>query len=150
MPKSQRSSHASETCRVEWRPSRLLAAALPALGAMGAFAACASEMPRAAAVPLAATCLLHGAWAALRSMQASSRTLVWNGHAGTATLDGVLLAMPRLHWRGPIAILCWRADSWRGGRLVWWPDTLPASRRRELKLAAGEAGGAPSANSVAP
>lgn len=150
MSKSHRSSHASETCRLEWRPSRLLAAALVSLGLLAAVAIAASEMPARAAWLLAAACLLQGASGAWRSLQAPAQVLVWNGHAGVVMLDGAVLAAPGLSWRGPIAILSWRAADARMRRLVWWPDTLPGPRRRELRLAAGEGTATGSQTSMAP
>jgi len=138
MPESHRSSHASEICRLEWRPSRLQAVAIVLLGLLAAVAVVASEMPAHAAWLLAAACLLQGTSGAWRSLQAPARSLVWNGHAGVVVLDGAVLAAPGLSWRGPIAILRWRDPNARPRTLVWWPDTLPASRRRELRLAAGE------------
>lgn len=150
MSESHRSSHVSEICRLEWRPSRLLAAALVLLGLLTAVAVAASEMPTRAALLLAAACLLQGASGAWRSLQLPPRILVWNGHAGVVTLDGTALAAPGLSWRGPIAILSWRDPDARACRLVWWPDTLPAPRRRELRLAAGEGAVPASPASMAP
>lgn len=150
MTASHRWSHASETCRLEWRPSRLLAAALVLLGLLAAGAAVVSEMPARAAWLLAAACLLHGISNAWRSLQPPAQMLVWNGRSGVVTLDGTVLAVPSLSWRGPIAVLRWRGPDARARTLVWWPDTLPAPRRRELRLAAGEGAAAAAPGSMAP
>jgi toxin CptA len=53
-----------------------------------------------------------------------------------ATLDGQPIDNVRLQWRGPLAFLFWRDRQGRPQRLSWWPDTLPAASRRELRLAA--------------
>ncbi len=36
--------------------------------------------------------------------------------------------------RGPLLVLRWRKGK-RRGQLLFWPDTLPRARRRELRLA---------------
>ncbi|ASR44565.1 hypothetical protein BEN78_15565 [Xanthomonas citri pv. mangiferaeindicae] len=54
---------------------------------------------------------------------------------GQVLLDGRRLEAPCLHWRGPIVRLSWR-EGRHTHRLLWWPDTLPAPQRRELRLAA--------------
>ncbi|MDQ3617279.1 MAG: hypothetical protein M3374_00895, partial [Pseudomonadota bacterium] len=40
-----------------------------------------------------------------------------------------------VHWRGPLAFARWRDSQGARQWLVWWPDTLPAGPRRELRLA---------------
>jgi toxin CptA len=45
------------------------------------------------------------------------------------------MASLRVRWRGPLAFLRWRDPDGRARRLVFWPDTLPAAARGELKLA---------------
>lgn len=141
MSKSHRSSHASETCRLEWRPSRLLAGALVLLGVLAAASVLASEVPAPVAWPLAMAAVLHGTRMAGLHLRTAGRELVWNGHAELVRLDGVAVARPRLLWRGPVAVLSWQPSDGRRQRLAWWPDTLPAARRRELRLAAGQGDG---------
>lgn len=141
MPKSHRSSHASEICRLDWRPSRLLAGGLAVIGLLAAFAAIASEMPQLAAWPLACAAALQGLRLALLESRRPVAALVWNGHTEVVTIDGIAVADPALRWRGPIACLRYRDAQGGWQRLIWWPDTLPARRRRELRLAA--AGPAP-------
>lgn len=136
MAKSHRSSHASEICRLEWRPSRLLAGGLAALGLLAAFAAIASELPRSAAWLLACAATLHGMRAAMDELRRPVAELVWNGHADVVSVDGVAVAGASLRWRGAIACLRYRDAQGGRQRLIWWPDTLPARRRRELRLAA--------------
>ena len=148
MPESPNSSHASAACRpraegaagrIEWRPSRLLAAFLALLGALAAGAVLASEMPRMAAWCLAAAALVHGLRLAMRERARAPVGVAWGGRAGTVSVDGVPVQGAQLHWRGPLAFLRWRdAEGWR--RLAFWPDVLDASQRRTLRLAAGPGG----------
>lgn len=150
MSKSHRSSHASEICRLEWRPSRLLGAALVLIGLLAAFAVLASEMPRNAAWPVALAAVLQGCWLARREQGRAAIAVAWDGHAGVVSIDGRAVADARLRWRGPLAFLRYRDEGGSARRLAWWPDTLPARQRRELRLAAGNAEAAPAATSVAP
>jgi toxin CptA len=41
----------------------------------------------------------------------------------------------RVEWRGSLAFLRWRGPDGRIRRLVFWPDILPSTSRRELRLA---------------
>jgi toxin CptA len=66
------------------------------------------------------------------------------------TLDGEPLEYVQLQWRGPLAFLRWRASHGGGGHLDWWPDTLPAVQRRELRLAVERRPDALQAASMAP
>ncbi len=138
MANSPTSSSVSAPCRLEWRPSRLLAGALVLLGAAAVLAVLASEMPRGLAWPLGVAAGLWG----LRLARDETRRPVqhWVFPAdGRVTVDGVRVREPVLVWRGPLAILRWRDGQGRRHGLGWWPDTLPAAARRELRLAAGMA-----------
>ncbi|WP_417473508.1 hypothetical protein [Luteimonas mephitis] len=160
MPHSTHSSSASAHfrphaeaagCRLERRASPLLAALLSLLAIAAAFAVLASEMPAVAAWPLALAALAHGAWLAWRETRVAPGEFVIPGVAGTrVTVDGKPVEDLSVRWRGPIAFLRWRdADGvWR--RHVFFPDTLPAARRRELRLAAPGPAPARGAASVAP
>lgn len=150
MTNSLRSSHASETCRLEWRPSRLLQASLIAMGCLGAIATLASGLPPTAGGLLAAASLLGGYLAAVREGRAPARTLVWDGHASVVRVDGVAVAEPALAWRGALAAVSWRDATGRRQRLLFWPDVLDARRRRELRLAAGPVSASPRKPSMAP
>lgn len=118
------------------------------LAAAAAFAVLASEMPRPAAWPLALVALGHGAWLALREARKQTGELVIAGD-DRAMVDGRPVRELSVRWRGSIAFLQWRGDTGRR-RHVFLPDTLPAARRRELRLAAPVAGPARRAASVAP
>lgn len=135
MTPSARWSNASASCRIEWRPSRLLACALCLLGVLGALSALASEMPGALAWPVAAAALAWALSLARAEVVRPARVLTWPA-TGAPLLDGVPLQTVRLRWRGPLAFLHWRSEDGRTGRLAWWPDTLDPAARRELRLAA--------------
>ena len=135
MRNSRRWSNASAPCRLDWRPSRLLAGVLIALGMLGAVSVLMSALPASAAWLLAAASLIEGARLARRELASPPRTLLWPIGA-TPSLDREPMHDPQLHWRGPLAFLAWRDGSGRRRRLVWWPDTLDAAGRRELRLAA--------------
>ena len=140
---------ASAPCRIDWRPSRALAAALILLSLAAPAAVLASEMPRAAAWLLSAAALVHGAWLAARDWRRPPRRLLFTGD-GRLLVDGEEAAAPCLRWRGPLAFLSWRDGAGRVQRLAWWPDTLPPSRRRALRLAFARLPAAPYTPSVAP
>ena len=138
MPNSFHSSSSSATCRIEWRPSRWLLAALALIAILAVFSILASEMPRPAAWPLAVLALGYGAWEIRREARKPVRELVFPGdHAAPVRIDGKPVEGVHVHWRGPLAFVRWREPDGRAGRLSFWPDTLPPARRRELRLAAG-------------
>ena len=137
MTRSHRLSNAYVSCRLEWRPSRWVIGALLALGMLAAFSVLVSAMPRWAAWPLSALALAYGVWQARREWQLPGRELFFPGNDLPVTLDGQPIDKVQLQWRGPMAFLLWRDRQGRPQRLSWWPDTLPAASRRELRLAAG-------------
>ncbi len=141
MPHSNRWSSTSAPCRIEWRPSRWLAGALLVIAALAAFSIMASEMPRPLAWPMAALVLAWGGWRARRELRHPRHEWVFPGNDAPVLLDGEPVEAVQVQWRGPLAFVSWRERNGRIGRLAWWPDTLPAARRRELRLAAlpGEA-----------
>jgi toxin CptA len=109
-----------------------------------------SEMPRMAAWPLATVACAYGLWLARREARKPARQLLWPAADAPVVLDGEPLQQAELHWRGPLAFLRWRGHGGRGGRLGWWPDTLPPAQRRELRLAARARAAAQPAASMAP
>ena len=54
-----------------------------------------------------------------------------------------------VEWRGALAFLRWRDAAGRTQRRGFWPDTLPAGKRRELRLAAPARPGAPELSGMA-
>ena len=92
--------------------------------------------------PLAVAAAAWGLDACRREAGRAPRRLVLapasgsgGGAAGQDSLDGRPLARCELAWRGPLAFVHLVYRDGRHQRLVWWPDTLPAQRRRELRLA---------------
>ena len=107
------------------------------LGILAALSILVSEMPRLAAWPLALSALVFGLWWAWRESRSPAREFFFPGNDLSVTLDGVPIESVEVQWRGPMAFICWQERHGRRRRLSWWPDTLPAARRRELRLAAG-------------
>lgn len=137
MTHSLHSSNASVSCRLEWRPSRWVTGALSLLGILAAFSILASEMPRLAAWPLALSALGFGLWQAWRESKSPAREFFFPGNDLPVLLDGVPIDSVEVQWRGLLAFVRWQGRDGRSRYLSWWPDTLPAARRRELRLAAG-------------
>jgi len=147
MPNSTRSSAASArslppdrnafhgTARIDWRPSRWLGAAIALLGVSASCALLASDLPARIAWPAAVCAWAYGAWLLWREHSRSPRTFVFRAGA-TPLVDAEAAADFRLHWRGPLAFARWRDGRGRWQHCAWWPDMLPAPRRRELRLAA--------------
>ena len=150
MPQSIRSSSTSAPCRLEWRASRWVTGMLLALGLLSACAVLASEMPRAMAWPLAVAMAGYGGWLARRERLRPPRHLVWPVNDLPVTLDGEPLQQVLLQWRGPLAFLRWTTRDGCSGHLGWWPDTLSAMQRRELRLAAQRRPPAQSTATMAP
>ena len=149
MSTSHRSSSASATCHLEWRPSRLIAAWLLALAVLAPLSLLYSNLPRIAAwllVPVWCAATLH-AWHRYRNMP-SLRLQV--RAEGPLEVDGVLIPDWRLRWRGPLAFITWRDAAGRRGAVSFWPDTLPADARRELRLATPANVGTSSTAGMAP
>ena len=117
------------------------------LAVLAPLAVLACELAAAVAWPLALLGAGHGAWLVWRERRRPARQLLlaplcdWQArqHAGpgqAGSLDGQPLQGWRVRWRGPLAFLDLIEAGGQCHRLVWWPDTLPRPRRRELRLAA--------------
>lgn len=136
-------------CRLHWRPSRMKAALLLLIGALSVVALAASDLPAAVAWPGAFAAISHALRLAWRGLHAPRASVVLDAEAGTATVDGVAVGDVRLQWRGSLAWLRFRDATGRDRVLDWWPDTLPARARRELRLAAPVEQASPKATSMA-
>lgn len=134
--------------RLAWYPSRLLRYMIAAIGVCACFALWLSELPLPAAAVASPLVLAAATWRILRLAREPARELVIDT-AGHAHLDGTRLDAAALEWRGPIAVLRWKAGR-RARCLIWWPDTLPRDARRELHLAAPALLTRPAADSMAP
>lgn len=106
-----------------------------ALAAMAPFAVLVSDMPRAAAWPLAVIALSAGVFSAWRERRQPIHAVVIDA-AGVASVDGIAVERLQVDWRGPLAFVSWRDRDGRTFRRSLWPDTLNAAGRRELRLAA--------------
>jgi len=94
-----------------------------------------SDLPRGAAWPLALAAM---GWAAFDANRYRQRPrvalLIPTGH-GQAQCNEVVIENLRVDWRGPLAFLSWRVAGGPLQRASFWPDTLDAASRRELRLA---------------
>ncbi|WP_144898196.1 hypothetical protein [Luteimonas cucumeris] len=150
MSRSPRSSNASVSCRLEWRPSRWLVGAILLLGVLAMLSVLVSEMPRAWAWPLALLALGHATRSARNEARKPTQAWCWPGNDRPPTVDGDIANDLVITWRGPWAFVRWRDTRGRIRRQSWWPDTLPPARRRELRLAAAAAQTSPYGPSMAP
>jgi len=148
-PPSTRWSSASVPCRIDWRPSRWLLAALLLMALAAPLAVLASGVPRLAAWPLALAAAGQGLWLARREARRPRRSLLFTAD-GRLLVDEAEAHAVDLQWRGPLAFLAWQDADGRRARLAWWPDTLPARWRRELRLAASRLRDPAHTPSVAP
>ncbi|MGH8079046.1 MAG: hypothetical protein ACREP7_00635 [Lysobacter sp.] len=135
-------------CRLQWRPSHLLCAALIALGLMAACSVVATELPLPVSLPLAGVALTWAVRSARREARRPALAMVIA--AGRASLAGVPIRDLRLHWRGWLARLEFCGPDGRRQRLLWWPDRLDAAGRRELRLAVAVIDPAGDPRSMAP
>ena len=135
MPNSPHSSSASAGFRSDWKPSAILCAALILLGLCAGLSLLASDLPRGFAWPAALVAAGWGAWIARCESCRTPIGIRWRAD-GILLVEGERVDAAELHWRGPLAFLSWRDVAGRRRRLAWWPDTLPATARRELRLAA--------------
>lgn len=120
------------------------------LGALGACSLLASDLAPVVARPAAGMALVWGLCLARRETRKPRRQLVWPGGEAAVTLDGQSLRDAEIRWRGTLAFLRWRDGDGRLRHLSWWPDTLTAAARRELRLAASARTPARSPQSMAP
>ena len=97
----------------------------------------ASDLPRLTAWPLAMAALTAGAWSMAREMRRPACDIVIEAD-GRAIVDGQPVEAFAVAWRGPLAFLRWRDVEGCPQHRSFWPDTLPARQRRELRLAARE------------
>ncbi|MBW8311897.1 MAG: hypothetical protein K0M64_07645 [Rhizobium sp.] len=132
------SSSASSTCRIDWRPSRWLPRVLRLIGLLAGLSLLLSALPASLRSPLAALAAAEG-WRLARrerrrpplSLSATGAILrIMNGGE-----EGPVLHAPRLREQGPLTLLCATLPGGRRLRLAWWPDTLDAAGRRQLRLA---------------
>lgn len=122
---------------------------LVVLTVLAAFSAFASDLPLAAAWPLSVVAVGHGLRLVLRESRQRPRSVVISDDGAAVNIDGLKVEGFTVQWRGPLAFARWRDRQGLVHRLAWWPDTLPRSARRELRLAAPAASNASNAHSMA-
>jgi toxin CptA len=128
-----RSSNASAPCRIDWRPSRWVTAALWSLAVLAPLSLWASDLPDMLAWPLALCVAGGAAWSALRHQRAVPMAIVVPAE-GEVTVAGQVVEDFDVSWRGALAFLSWRDGAGRDHRLALWPDVLDPATRRELRL----------------
>jgi toxin CptA len=128
-----RSSNASAPCRIDWRPSRWVTAALWSLAVLAPLSLWASDLPGMLAWPLALCVAGGAAWSALRHQRAVPMAIVVPAE-GEVTVAGQAVEDFDVSWRGALAFLSWRDGAGRDHRLALWPDVLDPATRRELRL----------------
>lgn len=128
-----RSSNASAPCRIDWRPSRWVTAALWSLAVLAPLSLGASDLPGVLAWPLALCTAGGAAWSALRHRRTAPLSIVVPAE-GEVTVAGQAVEDFVVTWRGALAFLSWRDGAGRVRRLALWPDVLDPATRRELRL----------------
>ena len=141
-------SQTSANCRLEWRPSAWPPLLLRLLGAAGAFSLVVSGLPRMVIWPGALLALGYGLVASRR--QADQPWIELELDDETVQIDDEPVERFRVFWRGPLVFARWRDCEGRTQRIVWWPDTLDPTARRELRLALPREPTARGRHSVAP
>lgn len=133
------SSNASSPCRIEWRPSRWLMAALVLLGLLAAVSVSFSGLPDGLRWPALLLCPAWCAMVVAREWRRPRAILCLPAGEGACSLDVAGVSLPlaslAIARRGPLLqVTCLDGE---GGthRLLWWPDTLNAQQRRALVLA---------------
>ena len=134
MSTSHRLSSASATCRLEWRPSKLIVAWLAFLAVLSPVSWLYSALPRGLAWPLAVLAALYALRAAQRYRITPMQMLLVAAE-GPLWVDGLPFEHWRLRWRGPLAFVSWKNEKGRACAVSFWPDTLSTAQRRELRLA---------------
>jgi toxin CptA len=133
----------SPSCRIDWRPSRLLCVALAGLGALAAIAVAGSDAPLAWKAAAAVLALLRGLQLARREWNQPPCALSFGLEGGDAMIHqpGGEESMRdvRLALRGVLVELRWRDPRGRARSLRWAADTLDPAGRRALRLRFGGA-----------
>jgi len=132
-----RLSTPSASCRLDWRPSRQERMCLWLLTSLAAFSLLHCDLPAALAWPAAAVTAIVGIWRLRRSARRRGCECLIAHDLAACRLDGQPVSRLELRWRGPLLFVRWKHPAQRRWQhLVFWPDTLPAAQRRELRLAA--------------
>jgi len=137
MPNLPHWSKSSATCRLEWRPSRQERASLAVLALLAALSLLQCDLPAVWAWPAAVTAIGFGGLRLRQSRRRPTHEFLIAPDLSACRLDGQPLSQLDLRWRGPLLFVRWKRPTQRRWRhIVFWPDILPASKRRELRLLA--------------
>jgi len=118
-----------------WQPSRWQLAAHIFLAVLAALALLNCALPRPWAVPLAVSVLLMGLLQAWNQWRKPAQKILIPLPPACPCIDQQPLQSMMFIERGPLSILRWKANNAARGQLLFWPDTLPATQRRALRLA---------------
>ena len=133
------SSDAFSPCRLEWRCSRWLPAALCVLALAAVAALWLSDMPRIACVIGSALVIAYAGWSLHRESRRRDCVLGWPGGDAPwqVECDGRAESLRHVgaSFRAGLVVLVLAEETGRTRRYVWWPDTLDARDRRALRLA---------------
>ncbi|WP_374602438.1 hypothetical protein [Arenimonas sp.] len=125
-------------CRIDWRPSRWLVGALCGLALLSALSVMLSGLPAQMKPMFAGLAAMGGLGLARREALRPPVSLAWSG-AGLLAIDpegqSQALIAPVLREQGPLLRIEARMPTGRRWSRTWWPDTLPAARRRQVRLA---------------
>ena len=131
------SSRSSAVCRLEWRPSWWSLGACMLLTALAIVSLWLAALPEwlalLASLAIAVACgrrLQAEWWAAEFEL-----VIPWDPDRPVC-VAGVAVDAFEVHWRGPLALLRWHPPNGVRQARLWWPDLLPPTARRELRLAA--------------
>ncbi|MHC1654379.1 hypothetical protein ACODUL_14000 [Stenotrophomonas maltophilia] len=129
-PSCRRSSPSS----LEWRPSRLQAAAQLAVLVAAPWLLRASDLPPRLLIPAVLLAWGVGLAETLWRLRRPHQAVLLPPAPAPLQVAGQDIEAPRLVVRGPWLLLHWREDQ-RRRRLLFWPDVLDSGQRRELRLA---------------
>jgi toxin CptA len=102
------------------------------IAALMPWAASATALPATARWPVGLLATVVAAGQGWRYARRPARAIVIPTGNESACVDGRPVDSLSLHDRGPLLQLGWRLDG-RREACLFWPDTLPAPRRRELR-----------------
>ena len=128
-PSCRRSSPSS----LEWRPSRLQAAAQLAVLLATPWLLRATELPPRLLMPAVLLAWGIGVAELVWRQRRPRVQVLLPASPEPLQVAGQDVEAPQLVVRGPWLLLLWRED--RRRRLLFWPDVLDPGQRRELRLA---------------
>ncbi|MEO8742708.1 MAG: hypothetical protein ABI365_05890 [Lysobacteraceae bacterium] len=133
------SSSVSATCRLEWRRSRWLPFALIVLMVAAIASLWLSVLPViACGIGTAVVCGYIG-WLLRRELVRSDAVLTWQGGDMDWQVESQGRSETLRHvgasFRGGLVVLKLAGANGKQRRYIWWPDTLDARGRRDLRLA---------------